>query len=234
METYLSSTGLPDQLVACADTARDRFGRTLTGVAVDLAAGSLWAAPHLFRLGHVDLLYCVEYSRHRLLKLGPAVLAHYGVPADRVVLAIGDIHRIDLPDRSVDFILMSAAFHHSDTPEALLNEIRRILKPSGIVLIIGEHITEVHASNRLKHMAKFVAARILPAGVQMRLFGHTLCAHRFYPRDEDLLGGDERLGDHAYTLSQYQRMFTAAGFSAECLRKSQWSYQAFVLAPARN
>ena len=234
METYLSSTGLPDQLVACVDTARQRFGRTLTGVGVDLAAGSLRAAPHLFRLGHVDLLYCVEYSRHRLLKLGPAVLTHYGVTADRVVLAIGDVHHLDLPDASVDFILMSAAFHHPDTPDALSSEIRRILKPSGIVLIIGEHITELHASNRLKHLAKFVAARIMPAGLQMRLLGHTLRAQRFYARDEDLLGGDERLADHAYTLSQYQRMFAAAGFSTECLRKNDWSYQAFVLAPSRT
>jgi len=232
METYLAATGMPDQLAACANVARNRFGRVVGGVGVDLAAGTLWAAPHLFRLGQVDLLYCVEYSRHRLFKLGPAVLAHYGVPADRVVLALGDVHHLDLPDESVDFVLMSAAFHHSDTPDVLLKEIRRVLRRSGIVLLIGEHISEIRASRRLKHMAKYLTSRLMPTALQMRLLGRTVMAQRFYARDEELLGGDDRLGDHAYTLLHYERMFTAAGFSWERLHKDEWAYQAFVLAPA--
>jgi len=231
MEAYLARNGFPAQLRACVDRARARFGRGVDGVGVDLGAGNLWGAPHLFALGNVEHLYCVEYSRHRLLKLGPAVLDHYGVPPNRVTLALGDLHSIRLQDASVDFVFLSAAFHHSDQPDNLLREIRRVLKPGGVVIIIGEHITDAGILSRLRHMAKFIVARTVPAVAQKSLFGRTLTAERFVPRDEDLLIGDSRLGDHAYMLNQYRTMFAAAGFASEVLRRREWPYQAFVLAP---
>jgi ubiquinone/menaquinone biosynthesis C-methylase UbiE len=113
MKAYLKEIGLPAQMEEA-----------------DLGAGTLWAVPDLFRLGAVDHVYCVEYSRHRLLKLGPAVLDHYGVSSDRVTLALGDVHQLRLTDKSLDFVFLSVAFHHSDKPAALLSEIPFVLAPS--------------------------------------------------------------------------------------------------------
>jgi len=42
-------------------------------------------------------------------------------------------------NESIDFCFCSQAFHHADDPQRLLNEIKRVLKPSGIVLMIGEN-----------------------------------------------------------------------------------------------
>jgi SAM-dependent methyltransferase len=231
LEDYLAQIRLPDQLRACVEFARDRFGRALNGVGVDLGAGNLWAVPHLLTLGSVERLYCVEYSRHRLLDLGPALLAHYGVPPGRVVLALGDLHHLDVQDATLDFVFMSLAFHHSDRPRQLLDEIRRVLKVTGVVVLIGEHVTEADARARFRHIVKFCVARLMPGAVQKRVLGRVLQVARFLPREEDLLVGDERLGDHAYTRARYHQMFEAAGFQSECLRRRDWPYQAFVLVP---
>lgn len=51
LEEYLESSGLVRHLEKCVELARAEFGRTLHGVGCDLAAGTLWAEPHLFRLG---------------------------------------------------------------------------------------------------------------------------------------------------------------------------------------
>ena len=208
MEAYLTEIGLPAQMEESVRVARVRFGRGLGGVGVDLGAGTLWAVPYLFRLGTVDHVYCVEYLRHRLLKLGPAVLEHYGVSSDRVMLALGDIHRLRLADHSVDFVFRSPGVSTDpDTPGALLSEIRRVLRPSGLVIVTGEHMTDGSRPDRLRHMAKFVASRILPDAIQQRLFGRSLQVARLMRRDEDLLPGDDRLGDHEYTLAQDQQLF---------------------------
>lgn len=232
MEAYLAEQRLPEQLDACVRLARERFQAVVDGTAMDLGAGSLWAAPHLFRLARLHRLYCVEYSRHRLLRIGPAVLAHYGIPPEKVVLALGDLHVVDVPDASLDLVLMSAAFHHSDRPAALLAELKRVLKSTGAVLLIGEHITEPTLGWRARHMVKYIVTRLLPPAVQVRLFGRSAHVDRFVPTEADLLAGDDQLGDHAYTGSQYSRLFTEAGFRYECLRRPEWPYQAFVLSPS--
>jgi len=231
MEAYLNEIGLPAQMEEAVRVARARFGRGVDGIGVDLGAGSLWAVPHMFRLGAVDHVYCVEYSRHRLLKLGPAVLDHYGVSPDRVTLALGDVHQLRLTDKSIDFVFLSAAFHHSDNPGVLLSEIRRVLRPSGIVIVIGEHIADPGLHDRIRHVTKFFVSRALPAGIQQRLFGRSLNVVRLIPRAEDLLACDDRLGDHVYTLAGYRQLFAAGGFNSETLRQREWVFQAFVLAP---
>ncbi|MFT6581450.1 MAG: SAM-dependent methyltransferase [Alphaproteobacteria bacterium] len=43
---------------------------------------------------------------------------------------------VDLPDDSADFIVMGQLHHELDTPEPLMVECKRLLKPGGIVAII--------------------------------------------------------------------------------------------------
>lgn len=231
MEQYIAETGLVEQLEASVRAARERFGRALQGVGCDLAAGALWAVPHLLRLGRVGKIYCVEYSRHRLLKLGPAVLAHYRVPAEKIVLALGDFHRLSLPDAALDFVFMSAAFHHSNAPARLLQELRRVLKPDGVVLIIGEHVADLRWEHYLTQPLKFLVSRCVPDGIQRRLLGRSLKTRRFLPDPQEVFAADEELGDHAYTLDEYHALFATAGFQSADLRERNAPLQAFVLVP---
>lgn len=234
MERYLSSIKLVQQLEECVAAARQQWGRELRGTGCDLAAGTLWAEPHLLRLGSVDKIYCVEYSRHRLTEIGPAVLEHYGVPPEKIVLALGDFHRMQLTGAALDFVFMSAAFHHSDHPDQLLQEIRRVLKPDGLAIFIGEHIADVRWKHYLTQPIKFLVARLMPKDLQRRIWGVVFDTNSKLPNEKERLVTDDELGDHFYTKRQYQDMFSRAGFSHIDLRRPRWHYQAFVLCPPSN
>ena len=138
-EEYLKSTGLARDFKNCLKVLKNNFGKNLEGVGMDLAAGNLWAVPLILDSGNIDKLYCLEYSRHRLLKIGPRFLEHYNVPKDKIVLVHGNFYELRLPDHSLDFLILVQAFHHSHQPENLLAEMKRVLKPDGIILMIGEH-----------------------------------------------------------------------------------------------
>lgn len=129
MEQYLKECQLPYDLLL--------FSSYMRGTGIDLAAGNLWAASYITPI--VDKLYCLEYSKHRLLKLGPLVLKHYNVPVDKISLIYGSFYDLHIADNSLDFVFMSQSFHHADNPDKLLSEIYRVLKPDGVVIIIGEH-----------------------------------------------------------------------------------------------
>jgi ubiquinone/menaquinone biosynthesis C-methylase UbiE len=172
------------------------------GAGADLAAGTLWAVPRLVAHG-AEIVYAVEFSEHRLLKLGPGVLAHYGVPPERVVLCLGSFYDLRLEDQSLDFVLLAQALHHADRPDALLREVRRVLRPGGTLYVIGEHlVSEPPRGRTLRRMA----AASLPAFLQVRLFGRIVRKSPEFPVDPVL-------GDHYYARGDYRRMFAAAGLT---------------------
>lgn len=211
MERYLDDVGLPADLDRALAALRER-GRDLSGVGIDLAAGTLWAEPRLLGAGPVERIYALELSRHRLLKLGPVVLDHYGVPRERVVLVLGSFYDLRLPDDSVDFAFLCQAFHHAERPSDLLAEVRRVLRPGGVVVIVGEHV--VRARWYLAHYAKLALGRatrrtLLPAAADV------------YPSDD--------AGDHVYTRRAYGRLFAAHGFDHVRLRRRGSMYQGYLL-----
>ena len=132
MEAYVDeTTTLGRQL---ADALADAPPR---GEGADLAAGTLWAVPRLLAAG-ADKVYAVEYSEHRLTRLGPGVLEHYGIPPERVVLCLGSFYELGFADGELGFVLLSQALHHADDTAALLREVRRVLAPDGVAYVIGE------------------------------------------------------------------------------------------------
>lgn len=231
MERYLSDVGLVSLLEAGVERLRAR-GRRLAGRGADLACGTCWAAPHLFGSGDIERLYCVEYSSQRL-RLAPRLLAHYGVPSDRVVLCLGSFYDLHVADRSLDFVFLSQAFHHADRPGALLAEIRRVLKPGGAVLLIGEHVMRPVPALYARHVLTATAARLLPEATQRRVLGRTLARKPLWPGPGGPLAPNAVTGDHYYRPAQYRTMFSAAGFSFEAIRGHSRAMCGFVLtAPA--
>lgn len=160
---------------------------------------------------------------------GPAVLRHCGVTQEQVVLVVGRFHSIGVPDGFFDLVFMSAAFHHSDEPDRLLREIRRVLHPEGVVVLIGEHAVDLRRRHYLTQTLKFIVSRVLPARLQRRLFGRSWHTRRLLPDQQERLVTDAELGDHFYTRSQYSAMFARAGFRSADVRRSGSDFQAFVL-----
>jgi SAM-dependent methyltransferase len=223
MERYLDEVGLVRDLQACLSEVEALRGRPIGGVGLDLAAGTLWAARHLLGAGPVDRLYCVEYSQHRLLKLGPVVLGHYGIAPERIVLALGSFYDLRVDDQSVDFAFMSQALHHADEPDRLLAELARTLRPDGVAMVIGEHI--VAPGMYAGRAAGLAASWLLPERVQRRLFSDG--SHQ--PDGRLVPDVDRVTGDHYYRSREYRRMFARHGFRHRRIRRRGGEFQGFVL-----
>jgi ubiquinone/menaquinone biosynthesis C-methylase UbiE len=226
MENYLHKTGLVSDLERCLDAVKTESGHPLQGTGIDLAAGNLWASRHILNQSNVQRLYCLEYSKHRLLKIGPRVLEHYQIPADKAVLVWGSFYDLHLETGSLDFAVLSAALHHADRPLELLREIKRVLKPGGVVLIIGEH--RVGLKRIGKQLVKASLAR-LPSDWQHRAFGRTFQHRSFNPWNLNFMDVEPQLGDHEYTDASYRWLFAQSGFKMARLDTPGSAYQSFVL-----
>jgi SAM-dependent methyltransferase len=228
MEHLLQKTGLPRDLMQCVDCLKVDFNRELEGVGIDLAAGNLWAAPYLFNLGKIDKLYCLEYSKHRLLKIGPKVLEQYKVSKDKIFLVYGSFYDLHLKDNSLNFVFLSQAFHHADDPDRLLSEVYRVLKPRGVVIIIGEHKIS-YLKAYLKHAIRIVISLLIPLRIQQKLFGKTFKIKKLISRPWQLFPSDPVLGDHYYSDDEYRAMFSKYRFKMKHIGNPNSQFQSFVL-----
>jgi SAM-dependent methyltransferase len=227
LEKHLGELGLVADLEQCQRVLSGDFGIELRGNGIDLAAGSCWAAPHLLGSG-VEQLYCLEYSKHRLVDIAPKVLVRYGVPPEKVVLVRGSFYDLRLPDQLLEFVFLSQAFHHADDPLRLLREAHRVLKPRGCVIIVGEHIVRL-AAKYLKNAAKFAISQTCAPALQQKLFGRCFEAGRLCPPLHQLLRPDPTTGDHYYTDREYTRLFAAGGFQMRRIKRRRSPLQSFVL-----
>jgi SAM-dependent methyltransferase len=228
MEKYLAESGLLFDLLHCINFLKKHFNYELKGFGMDLAAGNLWAVPHLLRWGNPTKLYCLEYSQHRLLTIGPKVLEKYRVPREKVVLVLGSFYDLKLAEGSLDFVLLSAAFHHAARPEELLREIYRVLKTGGVVIMIGEHFINLYKTYA-KYYLKLLASILLPPRIKQRLTITPRQAFKIFPRPGEILAPDPVLGDHHYTSTQYQKLFSLFPFQAIKCRHQESHLQSFVL-----
>jgi SAM-dependent methyltransferase len=230
MEHYLRESGLLDRLRATIRVAEQLRGRPISGAGADVAAGCLWAIPHLLGSGAVERIYAVERSRHRLQTLGPAILRHYGVPADAAVLWTGSLSELGLPDHCLDFVFLSQALH-PDHELPLLAEVRCLLAPDGVALVIGEPLLETGlARRRPRHLLRETAARTLPPPAAAARVGSR--AHPRGWRLPDRWVRDPSTGDHSYPGSTYAQLFARAGFAARRVPDVEHSSQSFVLRPS--
>lgn len=226
MENYLQESGLLPQLLKSIAILRNKYNYELNGIGVDLAAGNLWAAPYLIKSGLVKKLYCIEFSRYRLLKLGPKVLEHYKVPKNKVILVLGNFYNLKFEQNSIDFILLSQAFHHADRPQALLAEIHRVLKPNGIVIIIGEHVIKSDVRRSIECFIEHSISTLCPQIIQSRLFGKIFHIAGIFPKSSIV---DPILGDHHYFVWEYRAMFSKYNFKIEHIKDDNSHLQSFLL-----
>jgi ubiquinone/menaquinone biosynthesis C-methylase UbiE len=106
--------------------------RLLPGMrVVDFGAGSCWLSRWLTQLGMEAIALDVSPTA---LKIGQELYRRLPVIGERPPPSFlqFDGHRIDLPDASVDRIVVLDTFHHLLNPDEVLAEMSRILKPGGI------------------------------------------------------------------------------------------------------
>lgn len=214
-EEYVRSTGLIEDFHYFLDRAIT-LGISIGGSGVDLASGPLWLLPPLIEKMHVDHITCVEYSKNRLLNLGPKVIEHYNLPVEKITLALGSFYDIRIPAASLDFAILCQAFHHADSPHALLNQISKVLKDDGTLIIIGEPMVHWTWLHDFRHVLRYFSSRFLPHSLQRGpLHSPYGKPEHLIARSEEVLEVDKVLGDHFYIRRDYARILKAGGFSCD-------------------
>jgi len=113
--------------------ARRAVGMTARGEAVDLGCGPGHLAVELARRAPGLHVTGVDLS-DELLAQGVDYARRAGV-GDRVSFKKGDARQIPFPDGSLDLVLSTLSLHHWSDPVAVLDEVARVLRPSGSFLI---------------------------------------------------------------------------------------------------
>jgi ubiquinone/menaquinone biosynthesis C-methylase UbiE len=120
------------------DVARDL--RRVTGGSVrarralDLACGTGYAAIGLASAGLADEVHASDLSV-KMLERCRANGAAAGAPA---YLALADAERLPYADASFDLIVARGALHHVPSPLDALREVRRVLEPGGVAVVLAE------------------------------------------------------------------------------------------------
>jgi SAM-dependent methyltransferase len=123
-------------LLNAAAVFRAFIGRPLRGTVADLGSGTGIGAAMLSELPSVGRMYAVEYSEGFVEYIMPIVFHRFSADASRIVRVVGDFNRLELMDSSLNAILEIGAFHHSDNLAVTLNEACRVLRPSGLLILI--------------------------------------------------------------------------------------------------
>ena len=113
-------------------------------VAVDLGCGTGEVLERM--LFAADTVIGVDGSA-RMLDLARR---RFGDESSRVSLRIGDLEHLPLRDCEADFITISMVLHHLSSPQAALEEARRVLRPGGRV-VVADFDRHENESMRVTH-----------------------------------------------------------------------------------
>ncbi|MEI7706365.1 MAG: class I SAM-dependent methyltransferase [Deltaproteobacteria bacterium] len=103
-------------------------------LALDLGSGTGKLAIILSLLGRHERVVAVDVSE-RMLAQAERSAARLGC---RVETRVSDMAVLPFEDRSVDLVVGSAFLHHLPDPVALMKEVRRVLRPGGRFVFVGE------------------------------------------------------------------------------------------------
>jgi len=127
----------------CSSAVHDEYSRHIRGneVVLDIGAGT----------GRFSLAIAKQLSTGKVicLDLSEEMLQHLKRKAekkglkDRIQILKGEASASGLENESVDLVMSNSVFHELSSPEAVLTEMLRVLKPSGWVMITDFRDTKV-------------------------------------------------------------------------------------------
>ena len=186
---------------------------------LSLAAGTCWLEGRFFNDKDIKHLVAIDFSKHRIHDLASLTIKHYKL-TEKVDLVYGSILDLKVKDQSQDIVLLSQAFHHINEPIRLLSEIKRVLKPNGVVVIVGEHYYnwKIKLIGVAKHFAKYLLNYKKYRDVRS-----------FVPSYQALFPPCYEKGDIHYSKLEYHHMFVGTGFEYKHFIDRTKTIQAFVL-----
>jgi len=187
---------------------------------LSLASGTCWLEGRFLKDKNINKLTAVDFSKHRIHELGSKTLEYYGFKEDNVDLVYGSILDIKIENKSQDIILLSQAFHHINEPIRLLDEIKRVLKKDGVVIIVGEHYynMKIKLKQALKHFIKYL--------INHKEYREV---NTFCPQYQAMFPPSYEKGDIHYSKLDYHNMFKGMGFTYSHYIDKTKTIQAFIL-----
>jgi len=218
IETKKKYIDLLSQLKEISEIAKVDYGQSSV---LSVASGTCWLEGQFFKEREFKHMSCIDLSVHRIHKLAPFTLEHYGINPKKVTLIEGSVFDLIEEDRLFDVVILSQAFHHIDEPIRLLRFLRQKLSSNGKILILGEHFYsnfEYHKRS-IKHFIKYL--------INWKSYRWS---RNFYPAWQDLFQPDFEKGDIHWSKSEYDFIFKKSGFENyyHSIHKNQ-KYQAFIL-----
>lgn len=173
---------------------------------LDIGCGGGWLTAMLSRLDSVKVIYPLDSSKHFLNKLLPQVVElMHGCP-EKVSVIEGLFEPLFFDDGTLDVVVASSALHHADNLESVLREIRRSMKPGGLLFILNETPWPGY-----RHLVS-----VCVAAVRIAL---NLLRERYQASSPSISSSgylyDPKLGDRDYPLWYWNKALAAAGFSVE-------------------
>ena len=191
---------------------------------LDLGCGAGWLTAMLSTREEVAEVIAMDGSPHLLENVLPGVLEILGGRAEVVERVCGSFTPLPLDDSSVNLVVMGSAFHHSDSPDALLDELARVLARGGAVALVNETPwRRLAMANLALRTIVVTALNLLGSDRIRRIPGHLASSHAVY---------DDVLGDRAYTLAQWRDLARRHAFELEVRDSGLYPYKRAFRAPS--
>ncbi len=184
---------------------------------LSVCCGNLWIETNALKEKNIDKIVGIDFSQHRIHKLALKSIQHTKINSN-IELICGNV--LDyIPDEKFDFIYLSKAFHHIESPLALLRTLKNLLSINGKILICGEHYysKKIYLKRFLKHFIKFFLSKnyrkirsIIPE--YGMLFPHSI-----------------EKGDMHYSLYQYDYFFKKIEFDYRRVIHQKLGFQTYIL-----
>ncbi|AWI79972.1 hypothetical protein CEW87_11710 [Parazoarcus communis] len=205
---YLSTVGEVCNYVD-ASKMLDWAGLLPQGAEVlDLGCGGGWLTAMLSRVDSVKTVYALDSSQHFLHKLLPEVMTLMEGNAEKVVTLEALFQPLLFEESYLDAVVASSALHHADNLESVLKEIRRALKPGGLLVILNEtprtgvrFLVSVFVAS-LRILRNLATRRYMPVSPSISSSGYLY---------------DPDLGDRDYPSWYWLEALTRAGFAVEAV-----------------
>lgn len=112
----------------------------VSGKVLEIGAGICWLTSELSKIETVKEAYALEFSEYLLKDIAPGIMKKLHAKEDKIIRVQGDFNAMPFENSYFDFVFVDAALHHATDLKHLLLEIKRVLKPNGMLIAIREPV----------------------------------------------------------------------------------------------
>lgn len=130
--------------------------------------------------------------------------------------SVGDMHKLEYPDASFDFVYSSLAIHYSDSPLSVYQEIYRVLKSDGKLLFSVGHPLRWASEHFNINDIEYIATGYAYPSSQDKVYGN----YNSFKKHDHYFSDGEVLSFYVAPPSYHFKKLREAGFNIEDFSES--------------